>query len=482
MLRLIRESSRTTPAKLKSNSILTVVAVGVAIALLNANAANAQGFGIRKIKSELVYKQPPAVHLPGDTLAVQVSSEKPLSQKVFDQLKSGFERVVANDSRLKVVADHAETVIACRILSVEFSSNWETRTRSEYKATGTHTVRNPTTDMDETVTDYGWVDVSYTTLVVSGKMTVEYQAKDSQSGLILDSEKLPVRYSRDFENGAGAPNEEFVKVELGWMAGGTVAARLISMKGLVPVLLPKGKLKRASKLFKEGHWQQAMDTLEAMPPFKNPKDDAYRHYSLGVVYEAMAFMSDDLAKTTRLLEQSATNYRRATELKPREDHFWQPWQRAESALAQYRRLNEQLAAFEERRKGQSSGQAKAQPPVGQQKRKDMHYLVVSAASTQYPSHVLSISIAVPVITNDTVINWAKSGTSEDYIVASIKHSPGARFDLSPPEQARLKQSGVTSRAIKAMRDSQTPRRPGGLGTRAFLYSAMSLWPYLLLFF
>src|ERR1044071_10261366 len=82
-----------------------------------------------------------------------------------------------------------------------------------------------------------------------------------------------------------------------------------------------------------------------------------------------------------------------------------------------------------------------------------------------------------IITNDTISDWVKNGVSEDYILASIKHSVSNRFDLSPGARAKLTQAGVKNRVIKAMQSSQVARNRG-MSRRRLFTTLLSLWPYL----
>ena len=58
------------------------------------------------------------------------------------------------------------------------------------------------------------------------------------------------------------------------------------------------------------------------------------------------------------------------------------------------------------------------------------------------------------IDNQTVVQWVKSGRSPDYIIASIKHASGTRFDLSEVEVLKLRRDGVDKSVLKAMANAQ----------------------------
>ncbi len=448
------------------NSASRIIALTIICLVLAINSL-AQGFGIRKIKSSFTLKTPPAVYLPTGTFSVEVQSQKRINSDALIQLRNGIEIGLGrSDPRLRAVSDNAETVIACAITDVDVASRWQTRYRSEYQATGAHTVHNETTQANETVTDYGWVNVAYRAFVVNGRMAVVCEITDRKSGFKLDSHKITASYSQDFDSVASAPDAETAQEYLAREAASQIIARLVEHKEAVPVLLPKGKLKQWSELFNEGLWNQALDVIEAMPTFKNPKDDAYRLYSLAVMHEAIAYVSDDLATTMMHLERAAESYNRATELKPKEDQFWEPRRRAQDELGLYRRLAEQASALEASRRASSQQAARVTPP---------------AQTPSGQSQAQRVSASMDFLTNDTIINWVKTGLSEDYILAAIAHSRATQFDLSPPELLKLKQAGVSSRIIRAMQSPQMLKRRGPSGWR-LAASLLTLWPYWVLLF
>jgi hypothetical protein len=198
-----------------------------------------------------------------------------------------------------------------------------------------------------------------------------------------------------------------------------------------------------------------------MPAFKNPKDDAYRFYSIGVANEALAYKTLDNFERKRQLELAVENYRRAAELKPNENMFWGPKNRAEFVLSQTSGLTAQVEVFEEAKKPGSKPSASPDRPA--------------AGNTGLFHQTRSRMQAGPVlIDNQTVVQWVKSGRSSDYITASIKHAPGTRFDLSAAEVLKLRRDGVSNGVLKAMAESQQGRRPGVRG-KAVITAVSLLW-------
>ncbi len=451
----------------KKSHFVSVILFFIIPTTLAAVESKAQGFGISKMESSLYYKRPPKIYLTAPTIFAQFYSKPALDQSLPDRMRDLLAMIVrSKSSRLKLVSNNAETVITCTVTAGDTSSNWETLTRSEYQETGSHTVHNDQTNTDETITDYGYVYVNYRALVVYGRLSFEFEIRDVKTGLVLDSDRETLYYKQDFEEGRGAPDEKGVYQALAEQTVGYISARFVSGKEWIKVLLPKGKLKNASELFKQGLLDQSLDVLNATQPFRDSRDDAYRLYSLGVADEAKAFTFDDPVLTKQYLERAVSRYEQATRLKPKEDNFWGPLHRAEMSLYEYQRLTDHMRRIEVRKKMMLEDPAIA--------RTDQTTQPDSPPDKGGPPRLM-------IITNDTIVDWVKQGVSEDYILASIKHSPTNGFDLSRGARSRLIQAGVKNRIIKAMQSSQT----GGnrrISRRRIFTTLLNLWPYLVLIF
>ena len=450
-------------SKKRSRLVLGVL-FSVILTTLAAAPSKAQGFGISKMEASFYYKRPPKIHLINPTIFAQFYSKVSLDPRLPDRMGELLASVVrSKSSRLKLVSNNAETVITCAITAGDSSSNWETLTRMEYQEIGSHTVHNDQTNTDETITDYGYVNVNYRALVVYGQLSFEFEIRDVKTGLVLDGDRQTLFYKQDFEEGRGAPDAKGVYQSLAEQTVGYISARFVSSREWVKVLLPKGKLKSASELFKQGLLDQSLDVLNATQAFKNSKDDAYRLYSLGVADEAKAFTFDDPVLTKQYLEQAISRYKQATQLKPKEDNFWEPLHRAEMSLYEYQSLIDHMSRIEERKK-----KILEDPAIARADRTTQ-----PQDKSRPPSFI--------IINNDTIVDWVKNGVSEDYILASIKHSVANGFDLSPGARAKLIQAGVNNRIIKAMQSSQAVGNRRMTRRRLFT-TLLKLWPYLVIIF
>ncbi|HKY05685.1 MAG TPA: hypothetical protein VJQ56_12385 [Blastocatellia bacterium] len=457
-LTILSQNSRYTVKR--SRSIITALAC---LTLLVNSGVQAQGFGFKKNKTEILYRWPASIYFPASTFTVNLSSQVPVSPNLLIHLKDALEKAIqARLTGATPTPDNPETVISLDIIDLAAASVWERRTRSEYQAIGTRTITNPDTNLIETVTDYGYVDIPYTAVVAQGVMRVNYGVKYARGGLVLDQDRLSSNYMQEFQGGY-APGHNAIETELAYQIIREISYRLAPRIEAVEVVLPRGGLSPTSELLKSGLWNQAIARLEAMPAFKKPKDEAYRLYSLAVAREATAFTTGDPVAIRERLERVVELYRNATTLYPKEGYFWQNRTRAEWALYLYEMKVLQARKFEECA-GKPPGQ-RCLPLVEEVKR---------VANPQ------------PILTNDEVVEMVRQGLSEEYVIASIKHARFRGFDLSQAGRASLAQSGVNKRIIREM---QRPQRQTNPGLRRNLSLAQTIltiaaiaWPFALKLF
>lgn len=433
--------------------------------------ATTQGSGDRKAVIDV--RTPPTIYLPGPTLSTKVTSLKAVTPQVPESIQLAIQQtLLKNDPRLRPASSAPDTLITCTITELGVSPGVEARTRPEYRRIGQKTITDSQTGASRTEDEYGWVDVAYRALVFTGRMSVECEVKDVPTGIVLFSDRFDAVYSDARELGYGSSDPSVddlnaIYLKLADNAAGLILAVLSPRLYLEVVELPSGMLKETSKLLEASLWKEALDRLTGMAPFKDPKDDAYRFFSIGIAHEALAYKTQDFAEMKRQLQLAADNYARAAQLKPREDAFWGPKNRADLLLWQATGLVAQAAAFDEARKG---GSKVTVPDPGQVADRTDPFRQIRNQMPPAPS----------LVTNQTVIEWVRSGRSADYISSSIKHAPKTQFDLSPAEVLKLRREGVSENTLKAMKESQQsqqgPRYPAGFTrTRAIILAASLLW-------
>ena len=445
-------------------NILSISAFGNG---LPGRPATMQGSSDRKALIEV--RTPPSVYLPGPTVNTRVTSLKPVTQRVPESIQQAIqETLLRNDPRLRAASNGADTLISCTITDLGVSRAVEARTRPEYRRIGQRTVTDSQTGAYHTEDEYGFVDVAYRALVIAGRMTVQCEVKDVATGVVIYTDSFDAVYSEarevGFGSGAVAVDDlNSIYLRLADNAAGLILAVLCPRVYSDIVALPSGSLRETSKLLEASLWAEALSRLVSLHPFKDPQDEAYRLYSIAVAHEALAYEAQNPVEVKKRLELAADHYRQATQLKPRENTFWAPKNRADLSLWQATGLVAHMEAFEN---AKQAGAATTGPDPSQ----------VAARTDLFRQARRNLPPPPSVITNETVIGWVKSGRSADYIASGIKHAPGTQFDLSPAAQLKLRREGVSNATLKAMRESQQGPRYGlSTRTRAIIMAASVLW-------
>jgi hypothetical protein len=411
------------------------VIVGLAVA-----SAEGQGFGWSKIDATLTRKLPPQIYLARTAISIRVEAQGPKSREAAPQMTSMLESgLCAKDRRLKLENARPETLILCTITQLTSDQHWEERKFTESQKAGERQEWNEKKKRQETKPIYRDVEVTRRFLVMRGSLSVSYQAKDVKSSSILDSENFSTHFSEEFLGGSGAPLLSDVDQRMTRaIVEEKIIPRLVPTYETVKVLLAKGQLKAASQLGEAGLWNKMVETLEMMAALKKPQDDAYRLFNIGVGYEALAYQAEDLLTTRGFLEKAAVHYGKAIEMKPSEGYFREPQIRIQTAIAQYRKLEDQIAGVTNGAKAVEEPREKgAAPPMG-------------PASAR--------------LTNQTVMDLIKDGLDEANLIETVRIAPDVAFDLSPEALRSLLKAGVSNKVIAVMRVRQTgpttaPRRP-----------------------
>ena len=433
-------------------------------------AASAQGFGTSKKKVTLHRKLPPAAHLNGSAINVQVTGHNFQTADAND-LRSMLEaELLKNDHRLHAEDKHADSIIAC-VITEYVPPTAQSSTHSTY-------VPGSKKQNVETVTRY------------SGILKLAYTAKDAHSGRTLDSANITAKYDDEF-NQYGSTNKgitdnlssQWNKLKRGKFTGdkpptagelrdvlfsdavSQISARLVNTDEPVEVLLARGKLDDANRLAEASLWTRNLEALETMTPFPNKEDDAYRLYNIGVAYEALAYGSEDPKAAQKYLQEAAINYGKAIDDKPSEKYFMEPQKRIDTAIAHYKTLREQpktVAATDAPRSSPPDDMtAKSQKPattasVPGASRGTGAKSASSNSNAGTPAVAKSVAPPAPKkpngppLTNDQVIQMVKAGVAEENVIDTIKSAGTVNFDLSPDGLIKLAQNGVKGKVVTAM--------------------------------
>jgi tetratricopeptide (TPR) repeat protein len=450
----------------KSIPIMVVATIYV---VLEATVCG-QGFGASKMEVYLNRKRPPEVYIMDTAISVRVGSQVGEGSTLARQMQTELEsRLCSYDRRLRPEPANPETLISCTITRLDTNERSESRKVTVNKKVGEQQVWNEQKKKYETKPIYRDVEETWQYKILSGELNVSYQVRD-KTGRNLDFGNLTGRYpTREFRDGTGAPSLDGVSQEMMRTIINQITPRLVPTIEKVEVWLAKGKLEDVSRLGESGQWNIMLERLETMQPLKKPQDDAYRIYNIGVAYEALAYRAEDLKTTRELLEKAASHYGRAFEMKPDEKYFlrepqgrggYSPQDRIQTAIANYKKLEEQELAYQQHQQALAQAKAEEQRRAEQQRQQQQ--------TTKLPDQQGGKGVTPPPppskntsgepLTNQGVIDLRKKGLGDENLIATINGARAVQFDLSPQGLSHLLDNGISDKVITAMRARQSALR------------------------
>lgn len=413
--------------------------------------SHAQSFGTAKEKVALQRRLPALAHLSGNTIQVKATAHREFADLAPD-LESLLETdLLKNDSRLSASGTNPSTIITCEI--TDYTHPRPIVTTQQGMAFGKKPAK-PTTSTR-----------------ITGSLSVSFQAR-SAAGQNLSSDTITAKYDETFDSG-GNDISHGIKNSMtgGWkkLTGGgggneevnpptdaelrsrlindvvhQIASHLVNTNETVEVFLAKdkGPMEQGDKEATAGLWERALETFETAPPNPKPEEDAYRLYNVGVAYEALAYKAEDQKSAMKFLDEAAINYGKAIDAKPNEKYFLEPQKRIETAIAHYKRLEDEeneraRAAALEKAKKEAEAETKA---------------AVAPAKSADPASVAPAKPAgAKALTNDQVIAMVKAGMDDDTVAQAVRTAKLARFDLSASGLQSLSTNGVSDEVLKAMK-------------------------------
>jgi hypothetical protein len=410
-----------------------------------------KGFGQGLFEVTLTRTKPPTVYLMKTGIGVQVTS--PVTRPgITERLASAIgSELVSNDPRLILQKDKPQIAVVCNVSRLDTNQKVEMKTVSVSKQIRTDRVYNEKTKKYENKAVYGVVQEIQNTVVVTGDISLTYQARDQATGAVIDSATFSPTYRKEFLNGVGALSTADVEEWLIQAAVLQVVPRLAPTKEPVKIQMgrPNDQVDDLNKLGQAGLWSRMLEQLQAMPALRDREKDAYRQYNIGVANEAIGYQTADVGSAIPFLERASVQYAKAIEMKPDEKYFLEPQARIATALASYNTLEQQIASYDSL-KSRPAGRAatatsgRASAPAR------------NAAGAKPPAAAPPAATAgKELFQNSHVIDLLKSGLDEDNMLAAIKDAKAVSFDLSPDGLKQLLSHKVPNRIIAAMRAKQS---------------------------
>jgi hypothetical protein len=390
-----------------------------------ASAWGGEGFGMMKKSASLARVHPPVIFIAGTRISIKASAANSSHSAVAHRLESQLEsELLGKNQRLKLDASRPDATIDIRVLQNAYNEKWEDRRMVRYVDKGRKNSKG------KTILDPEEITVRFK--VVSYSFNAAFRVHDTQKDVSLGADTINWNYAKDFQEGNGSPDSSSLESNAVQSVVSDLTTRLAPTREVVGVLLPRGTFETAAAFADAGLWSKYQEALEKVPPLKNPADEAYRQYALGVAYEAQGYAAEDNDTTLKYLEQASVHYNNAVETNPKEGYFTKPYQsvifssrnaeapisRVSSALVQYQKLKEFADTIAAKTPGARGSKGDFGAP------------------------------ADDAVTNQSVIDMVRAGLPDDVILTSIDSSKSVAFDVTPKGLIQLADAKVGKRIIQ----------------------------------
>lgn len=402
------------------------------LVLATASVQAREGFGFKKKAVDVMKTIPPALNIGARRVKIDVSSDRGDNEDDAKTLSRYLSDMILGGGGTIADSGKPEITVMVAVDRLDSHESWETKTEYEYRQTGTEQKWNESKKKYETKPVYGNVPVEKNIKVVEASLTGSYDIKTNKGE--LDSGNVDRTFKQKYDDGTGAPPPSRVEDDLLRAAAKVVAARIVPTQERVSVLIPRASFESLIPYAESGDWQHYLAAVEAIPPMKSAKEEAYRQYALAVATEAVAYTKEDRAEALDMLRAAVSHYETAVASNPGEELFRQgyssllsvntigpPGVRANDSLARYTAWNGT---------GSVTRVASTTP--------------VAAAS---PASARSTSAGMR---NQTVVDLAKAGLSDDNIIMAIDAAERVDFDVTPNALITLSKEGVSKGVIAHM--------------------------------
>lgn len=407
----------------------------IAVLIATAMAVPAQAresFGFSKKAVSLVRTIPPSTNAGARRVKVTVTSDRGDASDDARTLNRYIGEAILAGAGTLAESGKAEVTVDVTLDRVESHETYDTETEYVRQQTGTKRKWNEKKQKYEDEPIYSSVPVqkSYkvVTASVSGVYDIGARNDDVASGSI--DQQFREKYG-DGES-SRAPSE--IEDDLLRKAATSIVAHLVPTQETVSVLLPRSTFEKFIPLAESGSWDRYLAAVEGVPPNRNLKDEAYRQYALAVAKEALAYQTEDRKQALEMLTRARAHLELAISSNGTEELFRKGYVSLLSSGSigvPTSRMNDSVARYEKWTSGGSVKVASRDPVPDYEPAPDPE-----------PS--------VEGMRNDTVIELAKAGLSDENIKLAIDGAERTAFDVSPNALIALAKGGVSKGVIAHM--------------------------------
>jgi hypothetical protein len=414
----------------------TFIAVLMATAVAFPAVAR-ESFGILKKAVWMSRTIPPSSNAGARRVKVNVTSDRSDARDDAKTLNRYISEAILAGSGTLADSGKGEVTIDVSLDRLESHETYDTETEYVRQQTGTKRKWNEKKQKYEDEAIYTSVPVqkSYKVLTVNvtGSYDIGTRSTDVASGSI-DQE-----FREKYGDGESSRAPTDVEDELMRKAANVIVAHLVPTQERVSVLLPRSTFEPFIPLAESGDWDRYLAAVEGVAPNRNLKDEAYRQYSIAVAKEALAYTNEDRKESLELLRRSVEHYQQAMSMNSAEELFRKGYVSllASNAVGvPMARVNDSVARYEKWTSGGGTGTASYEEPEPE---------------PEQPSKKSGMR-------NDTVIDLAKAGLSDENIKLAIDGAERTAFDVSPNALIALAKGGVSKSVIAHMQKKSSKKR------------------------
>jgi hypothetical protein len=388
--------------------------------------------------------RPPAALLPAGAIRVEVRNVTSAPARIADRLAEALERqVLDNDDRLSRDADGPPVTILATLTEWKRTERNGTKYVADKRQVGTRQVTDKNgTRRTEPVYEYGRNE---RTVINEGAVAVRIQVRPAAGRDTMVDETTRHTYFNEELVTQGGPTDETVENELIDTVARRSAARVSPGREAVRVLLARSDaVDRLNAMATSRRWNEWLETLMALKPHRDARQDAYRLHNIAVAYEARAYETADMSVALEAIGQARRLSQQFLNARPDEKYFVEARDRIDTSARGY----ERLAAMFDLPSGGARTDAPAPAPRPQAP-------PPPAPRTGSPSESTGAAAAAPegarAMTNRDVLDLRAIGVADDNVIAAIRQAPDTAFDLSAAGIKALESAKVPAGVIAAMR-------------------------------
>jgi hypothetical protein len=400
-----------------------------------------EGFGFSKKAVYVMRTVPPATNAGARRVRINVTSERGSDEDDARTLERYISDAILSGQGTLAESTKPDVIINVSLDRLDSHESWETKTEYVRQQTGTKQKWNESKKKYETEPIYSSVPVQKSYKVLTANLDGSFDIADKTRDVASGTLNSDFRETYGDNDSSPAPTE--VEDNMLKKAARQVAAQIVPTQDRISVLVPRASFESLIPYAENGNWEQYLAAVEAVPPRKGAKDEAYRQYAMAVAKEALAYKSENRDEALEGLRAAKAHYETAVATNPGEELFAKGY----TSLLASSNIGSPVARIAEsvNRYTTWSGGGGGGPVRVASASKDT---ITTKSTTKTTS--TSSPATKSGMRNQTVIDLARAGLSDENIILAIDAAERTDFDVSPEGLISLSKGGVSKGVIAHM--------------------------------